>query len=60
VTSIGLNGANEMDDELHYRDAIALRAAASINAAFIGAILFGPVGAVLGGIIGSYGGPRRD
>jgi len=49
-----------MDNDLHYRDAIALRAAASINAALIGGIFFGPAGALLGGLIGSYGGPRRD
>jgi hypothetical protein len=46
-----------MNDNLSYRDFTPIVA---VNAAFIGGILFGPVGFVLGGLLGSYGGPRRD
>jgi len=46
-----------MDDNLSFRDFTPVIA---VNTAFIGGILFGPVGFVLGGLLGSCGGPGRD
>ncbi len=49
---------SEKKDELRYRDLTPIRAAVAMNTALVGFILFGPIGAAIGGALGSYGGRK--